>query len=195
MGRKKITKGKYVMKKKIEQNKSLKYSLFFGFYIIFFIVLFIMYQNYGKKVDEIKKQEEKITIYDIVRDSIDKYYHDKYEYQVFLNNEMIMKNVVSNPNNESHQYQYYFDLYNINKLIKNSKLEKEEENTYYFKLNNQELDSIFNTTSEKIDNDIILYTNDNKLIKVVYDLSNYYQEDLKIEINYIKGDNNENSSS
>ncbi len=180
--------------KKMKNNKSLKYSLFFGFYLIFFIVLFILYKNNINKVEKIEDNQE-ISIYEIVKDSINKYHDDNYQYKITINDNEILNGLIKEPSYKEHKYLYFFDLYNLNKLIKNSKLESKEDNKYHFILSNNELNEIFNSEKEIKNNEIILDTKDNKLIKTRYDLSNYYDEKVIIEIEYIKGDSNENSSS
>ena len=174
--------------KKIKNNKTLKYSLFFGFYLIFFITLFIFYQKSVTNKKIIDEQKE-LSIYEIVKESINNYQDNQYSEEIILNNAKV-------DYHEENEYIYFFDIYNLNKLIKNAKLSKKDDNTYFFKLGNKSLNNILETNKDdNLDNDIILYIKDNLLIKTEYNLSNYYDKDVKIEINYVKGGNDENSSS
>lgn len=180
---------------KIKDNKTLKYSLFFGFYLIFFIVLFIFYQKNSINIEKKEENLKEVNIYEILRDSIKKYHENNYQEKIIINDKEVLTVLIDNPNYKDNQYSYFFDLYNLNKLIKNSKLEKKEDNTYYFTISNKDLNDILEMENEGKDNNIVLELKDNKLIKTKYDLSNYYGENVIIEIEYIKGDKNENSSS
>ena len=54
--------------KKIKENKNLKYSLFFGFYLIFFIILFILYNNSNKAtIEKVRDNKKEISIYEILK--------------------------------------------------------------------------------------------------------------------------------
>ena len=176
-------------------NNNLKYSLFFGFYLIFFIVLFIFYKNNSNNIEKKEETVKEVSIYEILRDSVKEYHDNNYQYKITINDNEILNGLIKEPSYKEHKYYYFFDLYNLNKLIKNAKLDKKEDNTYYFKILNKDLNDILDTENEGNDNDIILYTENNKLMKTQYDLSTYYGEKVIIEIEYIKGDKNENSSS
>ena len=175
--------------------KSLKYSLFFGFYLIFFIALFILYKNNVKEIEKQDNPQKEVSIYEILKDSIKEYHEVNYQEKIVINDNEELTILIDNPDYQENKYHYFFDLYNLNQLIKNSKLEKKEDNKYYFKITYKDLNDVLDTENEGNDNNIILEINNNKIIKTTYDLSTYYGDKTIIEIEYIKGDKDENSTS
>lgn len=181
-------------------DKKGKYILFFGFYLIFFIILGFYIKSFNNsKGDEPKKEEttveEKITTYDI-----SKLVNNDYSYNIDIidNDELIsFSGTKNNIDYANYPNKYFLDIYNINQLLKRSKLISSENNILTYELLNSDINDILLTEVLDGINKIEVYVNDNtELNKVILDLTNYLvKEKYQITINYIVGDNNENSPS
>ena len=178
-------------------EKKGKYILFFGFYLIFFIFLaiYIRSANANKPKDDTKKEDVVITTYDI-SNLINNNYN--YNIEIIDNEEVIYFN--GNKNNidyANYENKYFLDIYNINQLLKRSKLTKSENYTLYYELSNNDLNDILLTNKENGVNEIDVFVNENgEINKIFFDLSKYFSKNIyQITINYIVGDNNENSPS
>ena len=185
-------------------NRKGKYILFFGFYIVFFIVLGILLRNanYNKKdepkKEETKEEEKKVEnkgTYDITN-----LVNNDFKYEITINdNEEIIKFTGSKTKVDYMEFtnKYFLDIYNINQLLKKSKFVERKGNLLSYELLNSEINEVLLTDKEEGINRISLYVNDNNEVKrIVLDLTGYlYKTIYEIDINYIVGDNNENSPS
>ena len=107
-----------------KENKNLKYSLFFGFYLIFFIGLFILYKNNNKEIEKTEDNQKEVSVYEILKDSVKEYHNNNYQEKIVINDSEVLTVLINNPDYLENKYYYFFDLYNLNQLIKKSKLEK-----------------------------------------------------------------------
>lgn len=179
-------------------EKKGKYILFFGFYLIFFIFLaiYIRSNNINKPNEETNKEQESvITTYDISNLINNDY---KYSIEIIDNEESLyFSGNKSNVDYENYSNKYFLDIYNINQLLKRSKLVKSEDYILYYELTNSEINDILLTNKSIGTNEVNVYVNENgEINKIKFDLSKYFEKDIfQITINYIVGENNENSSS
>ncbi len=181
-------------------EKNGKYILFFGFYFIFFIFLsfYLRSLNANKPQEEEKPQEEvveKITTYDISN-----LINNDYSYIISItDNEEIVnfEGRKSNVDYANYEYKYFLDIYNINQLLKRSKLISSENYVLTYELENKEINDILLTNKKSGVNIInVLVNKKGEINKIEFDLSNYLDKDIyQININYVVGENNENSSS
>lgn len=181
-------------------EKKGKYILFFGFYLIFFVVLGIYMNSLraNNPKEETKPNEEiveKITTYDISN-----LINNDYTYNIHIidNEETIdFKGKKSNIDYANYENKYFLDIYNINQLLKRSKLINSENNILTYELSNKEINDLLVTNKADASNKIDVHVNDKKEIyQVNLDLSQYFgKENYLIVIDYIIGENNENSSS
>ena len=181
-------------------EKKGKYVLFFGFYLIFFIFLAIYIRTIkSDKPKEEKKeetvQEEKITTYNISNLINNDY---SYTIEIIDNDDTIVFNgTKSNVDYANYEYKYFLDIYNINQLLKRSRLVNSENYVLNYELQNKEINDILLTEIKDGSNKIEVYVNEKTFVnKIIIDLSNYLEKDqYQITINYIVGEENENSSS
>ena len=180
-------------------NRKGKYILFFGFYLIFFIVLaiYLRSENYEKKEPkkEETKQEEKITTYDITN-----LIENDFKYEIVINdNEELTTFNGSKEKVDYGEYanKYFLDIYNINQLLKKSKYVDSKENILTYELTNATLNELLSKEKSDGNNRIDVYvTKDNKVERIVLDLSSFLDKEIyQINIKYTVGDLNENSSS
>lgn len=181
-------------------EKKGKYILFFGFYLIFFVVLGIYMNSLraNNPKEETKPNEEiveKITTYDISN-----LINNDYTYNIHIidNEETIdFTGKKSNIDYANYENKYFLDIYNINQLLKRSKLINSENNILTYELSNKEINDLLVTNKADASNKIDVHVNDKKEIyQVNLDLSQYFgKENYLIVIDYIIGENNENSSS
>ena len=180
-------------------DKKGKYILFFGFYIVFFIMLSIYIRSAKQEQEEPKKEEmkveEKISTYDMTN-LINSFY--KYEIVINDNEEIITfsgsKDDIDYANFSN---KYFLDIYNINQLLKKSKFIENKDNILYYELSNTEINDILFTDKEEGINKIKVSVNDKgEVNRIGMDLSKYMEkEKYEIDITYIIGENNENSAS
>ena len=188
-------------------NRKGKYILFFGFYIIFFIVLAIILRNANYSPTEEPKKEENIETEietnennSVANYDITNLVNKDFKYKIVIddNSEIInfegSKNKIDYANFTN---KYFLDIYNINQLLKKSKYIGRKDNVLSFELTNSSINEIL--LSEKKDgiNPIMVHVNNNNEVnKIVLDLANYFDKvTYEIDISYIVGDSNENSSS
>ena len=170
-------------------NRKGKQIIFFAFYIVFFI-LFAIYINNNKE-----QHEKKITTY-----SISNLINNDYKYEILIfddNNVITFKGNKNSIDYANYENKYFLDIYNINQLLKKSKFINSNNNILNYELNNIEINDILLTNKPSGINKIELYVDDSGGVeKINMDLSNYLEKTTyRININYILGDNNENSVS
>lgn len=171
-----------------------KMILFFGFYLIFFSVLGILYKNVNNKVIP-PKEDTTITTYDV-----SKIVNSDYTYQIKITDneeEIAFNGTKSNIDYENYENKYFLDIYNINQLIKKSKYLKTEDNVLIYELSNSEINEILLTDKKNGINQIKVYVKeDTSVYQFDLDLTKYMEKDkYLITINYSIGEENENSIS
>ena len=178
-------------------DKKGKYILFFGFYAIFFIVLAILFRVARAEApkDTPKEETKVVTTY-----NISSLINSDYRYSIEINDndEIINYNgTKSNIDYANYPNKYFLDIYNINQLLKRSKLVNSDNLVLSYELLNSELNDVLLTDKQEGINTIRVYVNENEEINSIYfDLANYLDKDkYEIMINYIVGENDENSSS
>lgn len=160
--------------KRIKENKTLKYSLFFGFYLIFFIFLGFYLNRMDNKINS-QTQEEKTGEY-----SLTALMDNSYQVEIKEAEKRIVYNA-SDLESRSDSYAYFGNIYNVNQLIKKSRFVEEKDHTLYFLLNNKELNTLLNTEIEEKDNEIKLLVNDERVVKEIsLSLDNYYGQAISI---------------
>ena len=177
-------------------EKKGKYILFFGFYLIFFIFLAIYLRtaNANKPKEEPTKEQE-ITTYDISN-----LINNDYSYSILINDEEDTINFNGSKNNvdyANYDNKYFLDIYNINQLLKRSKLDNSENYVLTYLLNTSEINDILLTNKPESVNEIKVGVSENgEIKKITLDLSKYFEKNIyQITIDYIVGENNENSAS
>lgn len=181
-------------------NKKGKQILFFGFYIIFFAFLAIYIRSINKdKPKEQKKEEtkqvEKITTYDIT-DLLD----NNFEYEIVINDNdelTTFNGSKTHVDYNNFNNKYFLDIYNINQLLKKSKFINSSDHVLTYELSNSSLNELLSKEEKNGNNRIDVYVkSDTKVERIVLDLANFLEKDVyQINIKYIVGDTNENSSS
>ncbi len=178
-----------------------KYILFFGFYLIFFIVLAFYIRsvqtNNPKETpkEETVEKKETITSYDL-----NNLINNDYEYHITIidnENEIVFNGTKNNVDYANYENKYFLDIYNINQLLKKSKLVSSENYILSYELKNKEIDEVLLTNKVDGDNKIMVHVKENgEVQKIVLDLSTYFEKDrYEITIDYVVGESNENSSS
>lgn len=178
-------------------EKNGKMILFFGFYLIFFIFLgFYMNSLKNDKIEINNNQaSETITTYDMSN-----LINNDYSYHITITSDGDILNFNGTKNNIDYANflnKYFLDIYNINQLLKKSKFIKSENNVLSYELDNMEINNVLLTSKadgiNKID---VLVDKNGGVEKIVMDLSSYMEKGLyQIAINYVIGEENENSFS
>jgi len=171
--------------KKFIKTKRGKSILFFGFYLVFFVILAIFMKNNINKEpiqDNKKLQNNLWTINRVIN-------LDDYLYKVEINDNgnteikyEARKNELSN-DLEKNEMDYFLDIYNINKLIKNSKLIESLDNKTTYMITNTKLNEILSEMQEDGEN-IIIVENSNKSLSIQMDLHEFMKKNeyiIKIE--------------
>ena len=171
--------------KKFIKTKRGKSILFFGFYLVFFVILAILMKNNINKEtiqDNKKLQNNLWTINRVIN-------LDDYLYKVEINDngnteikDEARKNELSY-DLEKNKMDYFLDIYNINKLIKNSKLIESLDNKTTYMITNTKLNEILSEMQEDGEN-IIIVENSNKSLSIQMDLHEFMKKNeyiIKIE--------------
>lgn len=183
------------------QIKSVRTTLFFGFYFFFFLFLFLNFDidsldtnknnssnNQTQTGNQDNSQNGNVnnqinSIWEFNTLIKDNY---GYTYTINENGESIIFNGrVSEPNTliNDYQYNYFLNLYNINQITKNSKYVSKNifQDGYQFnyEINNKSLGRLLESDNvlEDKQNTITIYTNSNMVInKIELELTNLMQE-------------------
>jgi hypothetical protein len=129
-------------------DKKGKYILFFGFYIIFFIIFGALLRNAkDNRQEEVNKDntevQEKISTYDIT-----KLINNDYQYEVVIEDEddiITFKGSKDSIDYGNYTNKFFLDIYNINQLLKRSKFIENNENILTYELSNSELNDLLVT--------------------------------------------------
>ncbi len=158
--------------------KRKKTIAFFGFYLVFFVFVFIWMKT-NEPPKEVTNEETVIT-YKTENIENNNY---TYVYEIQENdNTYTFKGIRDDENYEVSEYKYKFflDIYNIKKLIKNSKylykIDNNNEISYKYEIDNKTLSNMLQdgkTPNEGINNILVYVDNDNNAYKIELDFSNY----------------------
>lgn len=176
------------------QSKRGKSICFFGFYLIFFLVLAIILNNNQNRLNNQKNNKEEVNNQQINNNyNISNLINSNYNYQFLVYDNDITYKFSGSKNNIDYMdfdNKYFFDLYNINQLIKKSKFVKREQNILMYELNNSVLNDLLIQERRDGINKINIYLKTNGDIeKFIFDLSQFMQKDKYIlELNYKVGD-------
>ncbi len=181
--------------KSFYNERNGKMILFFGFYLIFFILLGLFLRNINDYQEKVPEEDTIITTYDV-----SKIINNDYQYKITVldNEEFIEFNgTKNNIDYENYVNKYFFDIHNINQLIKKGKYLKTEKNVLIYELSNAEINEVLSTEKETGSNKIEVYVeNDKSVYQIILDLTKYMEKDkYLITINYSIGEENENSIS
>ena len=177
--------------KEFYQSKRGRAILFFGFYLIFFLVLTIAFKNASNmdnknKVNNTNKEseiKENASLY-----SMKNLLDNNFNYNIEVVDDDKIETFTGTKNNVDYNNfdnKYFFDIYNLNQLIKKSKFIKTEENVYYYEIENDTLNSILNVEKENGINKINVYASNSQVEKITLDLSEFMEkENYRIAISY-----------
>ena len=177
--------------KEFYQSKRGRAILFFGFYLIFFLVLTIAFKNANNmdnknKVNNANKEseiKENTSLY-----SMKNLLDNNFNYNIEVVDDDKIETFTGTKNNVDYNNfdnKYFFDIYNLNQLIKKSKFIKTEENVYYYEIENDTLNSILNVEKENGINKINVYASNSQVAKITLDLSEFMEkENYRIAISY-----------
>ena len=177
--------------KEFYQSKRGRAILFFGFYLIFFLVLTIAFKNANNmdnknKVNNANKEseiKENTSLY-----SMKNLLDNNFNYNIEVVDDDKIETFTGTKNNVDYNNfdnKYFFDIYNLNQLIKKSKFIKTEENVYYYVIDNNTLNSILNVEKENGINKINVYASNSQVEKITLDLSEFMaKENYRITISY-----------
>lgn len=173
------------------QSKRGRAILFFGFYLIFFLVLTIAFKNASNmdnknKINNTNKEseiKENTSLY-----SMKNLLDNNFNYNIEVVDDDKIETFTGTKNNVDYNNfdnKYFFDIYNLNQLIKKSKFIKTEENVYYYEIENDTLNSILNVEKENGINKINVYASNSQVAKITLDLSEFMEkENYRITISY-----------
>ena len=177
--------------KKVEEilnNKKIKYSLFFGFYLIFFLVLALSFKNV--------RQEEINKVTEESEESIEAhlpYLDNELQIEIEVHDEE--KVLKYNANDSDYSYAKLFNLYNINQLIKKSKIIKKEDKSITYEISIEALNNLLAKENTNSINEMIVTDFGNKTYMIEMDLHEYLEkENYQIIINYKVGVRSEQNS-
>ena len=160
--------------------KRKKMIAFFGFYLVFFIVLFIWMRSFNTKTNNEVNDGETVITYktDLIENN-----NYTYVYEIIENDRTYtFKGIRDQENYDVSEYKYknFLDIYNIKKLIKNSKyLYKTDNNneiSYKYEIDNKTLSNMLQdnkTPSEGINNILVYVDNSDNVYKIELDFSSY----------------------
>ena len=153
---------------------------FFGFYIVFFIVLFIWMKSFDTNTNNEVNHDETVITYktDLIENN-----NYTYVYEIIENDQTYtFKGIRDQENYDVSEYKYkdFLDIYNIKKLIKNSKylykIDNNNEISYKYELSNKKVASMLQKEEDVEDgiNNIIVYVDSSdNAYKIELDLSSY----------------------
>lgn len=179
------------------QNRGGKAIFFFGFYLIFFLVL----ASFIKSVQDTKEKSSNLleentistitTIHDLFENDF------SYSFEIEDDDNIITFNgSKSSIDYNDYEYPYFLDYVNINQLIKKSKVTKAGQVMTYYELSNQTLNDILNTNMPDGVNTISEFygtgSQNEGTYTVILDLKEYMgKEKFMIKLNYKVGDKSE----
>ena len=160
--------------------KRKKMIVFFGFYIIFFIFLFIWLKNSNVENTNVPTDEETSFTYktDLIENN-----NYTYVYEIEENeNVNTIRGIRDDENYQlsEYKYKYFLDIYNIKKLIKNSKylykIDNNNEISYKYEIDNKTISNLLQNSKEienGVNNILVYVDNNDNVYKIELDLSSY----------------------
>ena len=160
--------------------KRKKMIVFFGFYLIFFIFLFIWLKSNNVENTNTPIDEETSFTYktDLIENN-----NYTYVYEIEENeNVNTIRGIRDDENYEvsEYKYKYFLDIYNIKKLIKNSKylykIDNNNEISYKYEIDNKTISNLLQNSKEienGINNILVYVDNNDNVYKIELDLSSY----------------------
>jgi hypothetical protein len=160
--------------------KRKKMIVFFGFYLIFFIFLFIWLKNSNVENTNVPTDEETSFTYktDLIENN-----NYTYVYEIEENeNVNTIRGIRDDENYQlsEYKYKYFLDIYNIKKLIKNSKylykIDNNNEISYKYEIENKTISNLLQNSKEienGVNNILVYVDNNDNVYKIELDLSSY----------------------
>ena len=160
--------------------KRKKMIVFFGFYLIFFIFLFIWLKSNNVENTNTPIDEETSFTYktDLIENN-----NYTYVYEIEENeNVNTIRGIRDDENYEvsEYKYKYFLDIYNIKKLIKNSKylykIDNNNEISYKYEIDNKTISNLLQNSKEienGVNNILVYVDNNDNVYKIELDLSSY----------------------
>ena len=160
--------------------KRKKMIVFFGFYLIFFIFLFIWLKSNNVENTNTPIDEETSFTYktDLIENN-----NYTYVYEIEENENVdTIRGIRDDENYEvsEYKYKYFLDIYNIKKLIKNSKylykIDNNNEISYKYEIENKTISNLLQNSKEienGVNNILVYVDNNDNVYKIELDLSSY----------------------
>ena len=160
--------------------KRKKMIVFFGFYLIFFIFLFIWLKNSNVENTNVPTDEETSFTYktDLIENN-----NYTYVYEIEENENVDTIRGIRDDENyqlSEYKYKYFLDIYNIKKLIKNSKylykIDNNNEISYKYEIENKTISNLLQNSKEienGVNNILVYVDNNDNVYKIELDLSSY----------------------
>ena len=160
--------------------KRKKMIVFFGFYIIFFIFLFIWLKSNNVENTNTPIDEETSFTYktDLIENN-----NYTYVYEIEENENVDTIRGIRDDENyqlSEYKYKYFLDIYNIKKLIKNSKylykIDNNNEISYKYEIENKTISNLLQNSKEienGVNNILVYVDNNDNVYKIELDLSSY----------------------
>ena len=160
--------------------KRKKMIVFFGFYLIFFIFLFIWLKSNNVENTNTPIDEETSFTYktDLIENN-----NYTYVYEIEENeNVNTIRGIRDDENYQlsEYKYKYFLDIYNIKKLIKNSKylykIDNNNEISYKYEIDNKTISNLLQNSKEienGVNNILVYVDNNDNVYKIELDLSSY----------------------
>ena len=160
--------------------KRKKMIVFFGFYLIFFIFLFIWLKSNNVENTNTPIDEETSFTYktDLIENN-----NYTYVYEIEENeNVNTIRGIRDDENYQlsEYKYKYFLDIYNIKKLIKNSKylykIDNNNEISYKYEIENKTISNLLQNSKEienGVNNILVYVDNNDNVYKIELDLSSY----------------------
>jgi hypothetical protein len=178
--------------KEFYQSKRGKSILFFGFYLIFFVLLIFYFQRIQEKSESIKipnNEHETAKVY-----TIKDLYNQDFTYEFIINDNGVITKFVGNQETidyKDFEYQYFLSFININQLMKKSKMVSKNDNDVTYEITNDTLNELLET-SRNTGVNVIKEQDREKGVVITLDLSSYMEKQgYVITLNYMVGDNSE----
>lgn len=160
--------------------KRKKMIVFFGFYLVFFIFLFIWLKSNNVESTNTPIDEETSFTYktDLIENN-----NYTYVYEIEENeNVNTIRGIRDDENYQlsEYKYKYFLDIYNIKKLIKNSKylykIDNNNEISYKYEIENKTVANLLQNSKEienGVNNILVYVDNNDNVYKIELDLSSY----------------------
>lgn len=160
--------------------KRKKMIVFFGFYLIFFIFLFIWLKS--NNVEDTNTPIDEETSFTYKTDLIENNNYT-YVYEIEENENVDTIRGIRDDENyqlSEYKYKYFLDIYNIKKLIKNSKylykIDNNNEISYKYEIENKTISNLLQNSKEienGVNNILVYVDNNDNVYKIELDLSSY----------------------